>query len=374
MTSLTGPAAAGFAGTETGVKARLDQQNAQGGIGGRQLSYVMEDDTTSPTGAATAVKKAIQQDNVFGLLDVSAFFFGGYQAATQAKLPVVGVSYDGGPEWLAHTQNPTLFDFNGGADYTKAATTVGLALKVMGVTKLATIGGVTNPSQQEGAVAAQDSAAQAGIAKGYFTRLAIGSTDVGPFVIGVKSTQSDGAYFPTQPNTAFAAIAGLGQAGVKMKGIYLATGYGGDLLASKPAVAAGQGAYFQSIAQPVEMHTAATQNLQAALKTYAGYTGVPTFSMYQGWLAADAFIWGMQHAGKNATQADFVKYMNSGAGWNAGGLFPRPVIFSTPGTVGASVGPGNCVYLPQLKGSGFVINPALNPVCGALIPGVTISP
>jgi branched-chain amino acid transport system substrate-binding protein len=375
LTSLSGPAAAGFAGTEVGVKARLGQQNAQGGVNGHKLSYVMLDDASSPTGTATAVTKAVEQEHVFALLDVSAFFFGGYQAAAKASLPVVGVSFDGGPEWIAHSTYPTFFDIDGGVNYTKAATTYALAAKMLGVTKLGSMGGIGNPSATEAAQGAIDAGATLGIAKGFYSAISIGSTDVGPFVIGVKNSHTDGLYLPTQPNTAFAVIAGLAQAGVKMKMIALATGYGGDLLASSQAVAAGQGAYFSTVASPVEANTPATQAFQAALKTYAGYTGVPTFSQYQGWLAADAFIYGLQHAGTNPAQASFVTFMNSGGStWNGGGLLPRTVNFSAPGSVGAGLGPGNCVYLPQLKASKFILKPGLDPICGSIVPGLTLTP
>jgi branched-chain amino acid transport system substrate-binding protein len=372
ITSLTGSAASGFTGTEAGVKAAIGAANATGGINGHKITYEMLDDQSSAAGAAAAVRKAIQQDHDFAILSVSSDFFGAYKIASQAHEPVVGAGFDGGPEWNDIQSNPTMFDVFGGVDYAKVANTTGVALKMIGATKVGSVGYIESPSASEAAKAAVASAQAVGLAKGYLTNVHFGTTDVGPQVIGIKNSGTNGLVLPVVPSTGFAILGGLAQAGDHLKAAILLTGYGGDLLQSKQAVAAAQGDYFATVDAPAELNTPATKKLVHNLKTYAAYSGVPTFSQYQGYQTASAFLYGLGLAGANPTQAGFVSKLRV-ATWDANGL-TRPVTFSNPGTIADAGGPGNCIYLPQLQGNKFVINKKLNPVCGKIVQGVTVSP
>ena len=66
VSSLTGPAL--FPEASVAVKAVFDRVNAQGGIGGRPLQLLVEDDGGTPEGAATAGRKLVEQDNVVALV------------------------------------------------------------------------------------------------------------------------------------------------------------------------------------------------------------------------------------------------------------------------------------------------------------------
>ena len=68
---ITGPAAyIGLAGRD-GANLAIKEINAAGGINGRKLSMVFEDDGHSPTKALAAVKKLIDQDHVFMIFCVA---------------------------------------------------------------------------------------------------------------------------------------------------------------------------------------------------------------------------------------------------------------------------------------------------------------
>jgi len=372
VTSLTGAAASGFGGTEAGVKAAVGAANAAGGINGHKVTYEILDDQSSASGAKAAVTKAILQDHDFAVLSVSSSFYGAFAVATAHKEPVVGAGFDGGPEWMDIATNPTLFDVYGGVDYAKVGDTEGLALKMMGATKVGSIGYIESPSASEAAKASVASAQAAGLKKGYLANVHFGTTDVGPQVIAIKNSGTDGLVLPVVPSTGFAILGGLAQASYPLKAAILLTGYGGDLLQSKQAVQAAQGDYFGTSTAPVELKTAATKKFQSDLKTYANYSGVPTFSQYQGYQTAGLFLYGLGLAGSNPTQASFVSNLR-GATWDENGL-AKPIDLSKTGQIADAAGPGNCMYFPQLKGNKFVINPKLNPVCGKVISGVTVSP
>ena len=236
LTSVTGSASSGFVTVETGVKARLGLENSKGGVNGHKLKYVIGDDTSTAAGAASATQKLIQQDKVYGILDVSSFFSGAAKITKTSGTPVAGVSFNGGPEW--HDASYTnIFDSLGYASYDIAATTVGDFFKSRGATKVAAIGYGVSPSSANAATSIVASGVHAGLQKAFLdTSLAFGSTDVGPVVQKIKASGADALYLPVVPNTAFAIVVALKQAGVKMKAILLPTGYGGDLLKSKEAL------------------------------------------------------------------------------------------------------------------------------------------
>jgi branched-chain amino acid transport system substrate-binding protein len=67
---ITGPAAyIGLAGRD-GMLLAIKEINAAGGINGRKLVAVFEDDGHSPTRALAAVKKLVEQDKVFAIMSV----------------------------------------------------------------------------------------------------------------------------------------------------------------------------------------------------------------------------------------------------------------------------------------------------------------
>ncbi len=66
--SLTGTTATFGQSTENGARLAIEEINAAGGIGGKQLVMVSEDDQSKAEEAATAVQKLINQDRVIALI------------------------------------------------------------------------------------------------------------------------------------------------------------------------------------------------------------------------------------------------------------------------------------------------------------------
>jgi branched-chain amino acid transport system substrate-binding protein len=67
---ITGPAAyIGLAGRD-GMMLAVKEINAAGGVNGRKIAVVFEDDGHSPTKALAAVKKLVEQDKVFAVMSV----------------------------------------------------------------------------------------------------------------------------------------------------------------------------------------------------------------------------------------------------------------------------------------------------------------
>jgi branched-chain amino acid transport system substrate-binding protein len=70
ITAITGPFS--LTDASNGAKALFDRVNAEGGINGRKINFIIADDKTDPATSATVARQLIQQDNVVVLTgDVS---------------------------------------------------------------------------------------------------------------------------------------------------------------------------------------------------------------------------------------------------------------------------------------------------------------
>jgi len=65
---ITGVASPGYNEIPTGVQAYFEFVNAQGGVNGRQIEYIVENDEYSPPKTAEVVDKLILEDEVFAIL------------------------------------------------------------------------------------------------------------------------------------------------------------------------------------------------------------------------------------------------------------------------------------------------------------------
>ena len=66
--SLTGGTATFGTSTDEGLRLALDQINASGGVLGKQIRVVVEDDQSKPEAAVTAVQKLIAEDHVIAVI------------------------------------------------------------------------------------------------------------------------------------------------------------------------------------------------------------------------------------------------------------------------------------------------------------------
>ncbi len=363
---LTGSAAPTWgAGIVNGAKARFDQVNAQGGIDGRQLKLVTEDDQSSPAQNLTAVQSLVQDSHSFAILGTSSFMFGSYKYLHQDAIPVVGAGVDG-PEWYQQP-NTNMVTFLQ-AQPAQAYTTLPQFMKDNGATNVGAIGYGISPSSSGAAIAFVKSAKSIGLSAPYLnTSVPFGGVNVEPIALTLKQQGIDGLYMAMDNNTNFAIVTAAKQTGANVTVPISATGYGQALLDQPTALAAAQGGYFNNQWQPTELNTPATINFANALKQYVGYTGLPGFDYAVGWLSADLMVTGLQGAGQNPTRSSFLQYLHSLNAYTAGGLLATPANLTL-----AAFGkppPMNCYYMLKLQGNKFVPVPSSGTVtCGRIVP------
>jgi len=368
ITDLTGPFSSSFTSSEKGIEAYVDMVNADGGINGHKLSYVVADTTSTITGAQTAAQELVQRDGVFAVVDDSAAFSGAEPYLLQQGVPAIGGAFDG-PEWNIAT-NTNLFASTGVTDYNTVNAAVGKFMKAHGVTVCGAVG-YPNATAGPSAVSVVKSCVADGLKDGYLnTQIPVGSTDVGPIALAMQKAGVNGIVLPVVVSTGFALLGALKQLGVKLKVALLSTGYGGDLLASTAAVQAGQGYMFSSVGQPIEENTAATQQMAAALAK-VGVTSTPTFAEQEAYIATAAVAAGLKAAGANVTQKSFMTALRSIHDFNADGLLsPGAVNFSNLNQNAGGAGAAGCIFAAQLEGTKF-IPVSGTPMCGQAVPGLT---
>src|SRR5215475_12800562 len=90
----TGLAASSFGGSDGAFQARIDRENAKGGVDGRKIETQLVDDKSSPANL-TAVKDLVENRGVFAVVDNSPLAFLSYRYLLDAGVPMVGGGYDG---------------------------------------------------------------------------------------------------------------------------------------------------------------------------------------------------------------------------------------------------------------------------------------
>lgn len=87
---LSGPVAAGMPSIRNGMQMRLDEANDGGGVHGRKLRMVVEDNASQPQMAVRAIDKLIRSDEVFAIVNP---FGSGPNAAVVKRAVDAGVLY-----------------------------------------------------------------------------------------------------------------------------------------------------------------------------------------------------------------------------------------------------------------------------------------
>jgi ABC-type branched-subunit amino acid transport system substrate-binding protein len=365
LTDLTGPAASTAKTSVLGAEAALTMAAQQG----YTLKFVDGDSQTAPGATLAAAQKLVEEDHVTAVIAISALAFAAANYLKSQNIPVVGVAEDG-PEWITDTN---MFSAYGFLDATKVSTTAGLFFKMEGVTDVGAVGYSISPQSSEAAKATAAAAKAEGLKVGYLNAaFPFGSTNVEPIALAMKSAGVDGFTSETDPNTSFALIDALRNVGSAPKVALLPTGYGGDLAQAGPgALQSAQGVYFSLSFEPVEMHTSATEQFQAALKGI-GITTDPTYAEYAGYISVALLLDGLKAAGPNPTHASLIAGLSSINAFDGAGLLGSHTL-SMSNRAASATGVDSCQYVTRLSGSTFQLVPGADPICGTELPGASVS-
>jgi branched-chain amino acid transport system substrate-binding protein len=367
ISSETGVAASASEGSATGCKARIGAENAKGGVNGRKINLEAIDDKSSAN--LDAAKDLVLNRNAFIVINDSPFAFGTYRYLNDAGVPMLGGGFDGSYYYEKGNENIISAYGDGTPVSGLAYDNVTKVMKQLGAKSVAAVGYGISPSSAENAKATETYAAKAaGLKSGYLnTAVDFGTTDVGPIVLGIKNAGADAVYMPLDTSTNIAIIQGLQQSNVPMKASISATGYGQALLDQPASKTLTQSDLFQTAYRPVELGGQAVKTFQQNLKKYAGFTGVPGFGEYTGYVSCDLFLTGLKAAGQNPTRqgwVDGVRTANGGIYDNAG-LTCSPRNFSKANF--GKVVDTACLWYTTVKNGKWQVAFGGKPVTGKLV-------
>jgi len=365
--SETGVAASSFTGMGDAFQARIDAENAKGGVYGRKIDVTIIDDKSSGANL-TAAKDLVENQKVFTLVNDSSFGFLTWRYLLQeAKVPYIGGGFDGNYYSLEGNEDVVSVLGNVSANSDLTSMIFANAMKKKGATKTAALAYGASASSVGSTKANQSYAVPAAGMQAVYTNTTVdfGSSDVSPLVLGIKNSGADAVYLPMAAATNIAVVQGLKQAGVKMKANIIATGYGQELLDSPAASTFGPEDLFFLQTKPVAINDAATKKFQADLKKYSDYTGVPSYGQYQGYLAGDLLVAGLEAAGKNPTRDSFIQGLRGIGKWNGADLTCQPIDISLENF--GKQPKQNCAYYSNVKDGKFVNAFGGKPIIGKLV-------
>jgi branched-chain amino acid transport system substrate-binding protein len=357
ITSVTGDSSSNFADGVQGAEARIDEQNAQGGVNGRKLVLDTVDDQSTPAGASTAAHVLVQQKKVFGVIPYSAFTFGAAPYLAQQGIPVTGYGFDG-PEW-ASPADSNMFTYQPAVDTNIAGQYFGYDfygkfLQQVGVTKVAGMAYGISTSSQDSIHALFTSAAMHGISQCYANySVPFGGVDFTAAALAIKSAGCNGIVGSFVDSSDVAMSTAAKQGGINAKQLYF-TGYDQTTLASSANQQAYDGDYFSNY---VDLDPSLPSNaaMYAAFAKYIpGYkAGLPDFGLLGSYISTDLMIKGLESAGQNPTRKSFITNLHQVTNYTAGGILPSAISFAGFGTP-AMVPTTSCEYFFQLSNGKFV--------------------
>jgi branched-chain amino acid transport system substrate-binding protein len=367
ITDETGPTSSTYINAVQGAQARIDAQNATGGVDGHKLELVAEDDQSTPTGNSTAAHLLVSK-GAFGIIEDNSGAFGSSRYLNQLGVPVVGVSVDG-PEW-GEQPNTNMFSigdlysttpFDG---YYWTYSSSGAELKALHVTKLAQV--VFNISSAINAANTIFAQAKSYGVSDCLDALLPSNGNLNPTILQIKKLGCNGVEVLSVLSTCTTVAEDLKQAGVNAK-LICATSYDQSLLNQPTALAAMQGTYTTASFNVLAKNPPPAVKLMLdRLKKYTSFAGgIPSDNIEYSYEAADAMINGLELAGPNPSRAAFISKLRNVSNYTVEGLLTTPIIFSHFGTLGM-IPKKACGPLLEIKGKNFV--PAFN-VCGTLVKG-----
>jgi branched-chain amino acid transport system substrate-binding protein len=361
INDTTGGLSSTFADGVGVAQARVALQNAQGGVGGRQIKLVIADSQSSPAFVQTAAQELVEGKGVFGIVSDSGVTLGAAPYLTKAGIPVTGTQLDG-PEWgsspnMFTVTPPTYTKFNGTSyNYTQ----VPELMKSVGAKKVAILA-VAVPSAILNAKQLATIDTQLGLQNCLNLSIPLGVVDFTATVLQIKQAGCDtviGA-LPESANVALGST--LKNAGLNLKQYHYAS-YSQATLDSSSAMAALNGTYSQGSGPP-----AATEQLYNKLRQYdpSYHGGLLDLGGLGGWTGTDAMIEGLKLTGRNPTRASFISNLRTVKDYTIGGLSSMPLDFDyLTGNLPAKT----CTNFLQLVGKAFVPVPADgSPTCGTRV-------
>lgn len=299
---FSGPLAVNGEANYAGAKACFDAVNAQGGIGGRRIHFVREDDAYKPEGTVRLLKRVAERDkpvafiNMLGSANTTAVLKSGLLA--ELGIPVVGVTP--GSEALREPGSPWLFHLQAGDRVQLSAILRHLAIS--GLQRIAVVY-QHNPFGKTGLAFIEKAVAGQGLSLVGSALMPIGAEDATQAVTLLQTSGAQAYVMVLAPNSGAAFVRDLRSraAGVPIYGLSYVPA---DLVVAKAGVARAAGvALAQVTPNPGSEATRLMRDFHGALKQYAGKDATASPMSLQGYLAARVVVEAIRRSGGASASA-----------------------------------------------------------------------
>ncbi|MCK9898345.1 ABC transporter substrate-binding protein [Frankia sp. AgB32] len=297
-----------------GVAARFAVQNAAGGVNGRRIDYQWRDDQGLPTTNLVVSRELVEQENVFGVLEMTAVAAGGADYLAAQGVPVVGIAVQ--PVWSKY-RNMFSASYNDGA-----VDTFGRYVKAHGGTKAVVL------STRIAAGFSSDAALQKKAsfeAAGIPVTMATIDESPTPQQIDQVARQILAANIDTISGSISTEDTALIMIAARRLGAPLKV-----VLSGADAVSTGMlqryGAQIAGLTTagsilPIQIKSPASDAYHAAMAEYSPDLQDPDQTVgLVGYVDADIFIRGLQAAGPCPTRKSFIAGLRAVKNYTAGGL------------------------------------------------------
>jgi ABC-type branched-subunit amino acid transport system substrate-binding protein len=307
----TGPAANAFASVRSGVTARIEQQNANGGVNGRRIDLVWGDDQGDPAVFSTTAQDLTDNKQAFGLIaDTIVMNSANAGRLQQQGVPVTGIATSA--DWGKHSN---LFHF-GSLFNPGAAAVYGDFVRQQGGTKAMI---VIDPAEAVSGNLA-DELAPSLRARGIQITGTISytdATDPAHVAAQFRSSGADALVGATPTSDLINIVSQARSLGADVKVALNATGYSGGLLAQEGSRMAG----LSIISLYAASDSTAMKAYHTVMNAYAPELTDPSDELGLGsYVSADEMIAGLQLAGPCPTRAAFIQSLRKVTTYDGGGL------------------------------------------------------
>lgn len=311
---LTGPAAL-WGATGRGAKAYFDMINAEGGIHGRQIRFVLKDDAYQPSRTVAAVREMVERDGVFAVTGGVGTAPGRAVLDYLLANEVVWVGPATGATHWGYPPKKHVF-----AVYTpyfdEAAVLVDHAVEEIGSRRIAVIY-QNDDFGESGLVGAEIALAEHGLKVVEAVSVEVADTDLSSHAVRLRESGADAVLMWLTPRHATIIVGAVGRLGYEPQ--WLASSVLSDTeLMYDLTEGAWEGAIFASIGLLANSDHPLLDKYEKAAARFAPQERASEF-FFSGFRYAEPLIEGLRRAGRDLTTESLVAALESLEGWEGTG-------------------------------------------------------
>lgn len=306
---FTGPLAENGNGNYIGAKAYFDHVNAQGGVNGRMIRLIREDDQYRPAETARLLELVAKRDrpvafiNLLGSANVALLL----KERTLERLGTPAIGVTPGAESLRNPGSPFLFHLHAGD---KAQ--LGKLVEQLATTRIQTVAVVYQdvPFGTGGLAFLEGLTAAKGLRIVGRASMAAGANDARPAADQLAKTHAQSYIMVLAPGSASAFVRDARAAGDTTP-IYSMSYVPPASVVEKAGIEAAVGIGLAQVTpNPESPTTGLVREYHAVLRKYAPADTSPTSFSLMGYLAAVVTVEGLKRSGNSPTSAALVQALN----------------------------------------------------------------